>query len=194
MSPWRLAISRCFSYSSAVMSAISRLSSSLTYSIRALIAVFRSLSFLFSFFKLIKRPRSPSIPKLLFSSTSLLFATTFSRNSVYFRKFRSSLCLASSLCFFLSILPRRVYIDNWCSCAVAFSCLRRSSSFLRFCWFFKIYCLSAAILASTYLYRSKNYFFSSSNCLAFAMMSSFCYVKRSSISRSSRSFRSSLTA
>lgn len=161
---------------------------------RALISALRILSFLFSFFKLMKRSRSPSMPILLLSSTSLLPVTTFSRNSVYFRKLCSSLYRFSSLCFFLSMLPLSRSMVSWWSWAVELSYFRRSSSFFLFCWFFKICYLSAAMLASTYLYFSKKCFFSSSNCLALAMMSSFCCVKRSSISRSSRSFFRSLTA
>ena len=174
ISDWRSPIIFCFSYSSAVIAATSRLSSSLTCSMRVLIADFLSFNYLFSLLRLMKRPRSPSIPIFLFSSMLPPSSTTFWRKFVYSRRSSKSLDLSWSLIFFFSMLCFSWKIFFWCSFAVVLSYLRRSSSFFRFCWFFRIYCLSAAMLARTSCCLSRKLCLSWSNCLAFEIISYFC--------------------
>ena len=156
------------------MSATARLSSSLTSSMRELIAYFLLFNYWFSFLRLIKRPRSPSIPYFWFSSMLLLSSTTRCRKTVYCWRSSKSFDRSWSLIFFFSMFCFSCWIFFWCSAAVVFSYLRRSSSFFLFCWFFSIYCLSEAILAKTSFCLSRKFFFSSSSFLAFEIISSFC--------------------
>ena len=93
----------CFSYSSAVIAATSRLSSSFTCSICALIAAFLSFNYLFSLLRLMKRPRSPSIPIFLCSSMLPLSSTTRCRKTVYRLRSSKSFDRSCSFIFLFSI-------------------------------------------------------------------------------------------